>query len=366
MKTGPLLHPLHERYAALLTEYCVGAQPGERVMLDIATGALPMARALTRAVLERGAEPHLRLTYPEQLKDFLELAPDSLLSAAPLVELEAMRRMDAYIRVGASANSFTLGEELLPRLAQYARRMSQVTEERLTKRWVGSLYPTAAAAQEAGMSSDDYERFVYNSMFLLDADPAAKWRELGARQQSLTERLDRAQRVRIEGPGTELNLSVAGRRWENSDGKRNMPSGEVFTGPVESSAEGVITFEIPSRVDGGVVEGATLTFEGGRVVRATARRGQEILDAKLATDEGARYLGELGVGTNPHITRPTFSTLYDEKILGTVHLALGRSYPATGGVNESAIHWDLICDLREAGRVVVDGEVLLEGGRLLW
>jgi len=203
-------------------------------------------------------------------------------------------------------------------------------------------------------------------MFLFDTDPSARWRELGARQQRLVERLADADEVRLEGPGTDLRLSVKGRTWANSDGRRNMPSGEVFTSPVEESAEGVVRFTVPSAVRGAVVEDVTLRFEAGRVVAATAARGQDLLDGMLATDEGARYLGEIGIGTNPHIRVPTLKTLFDEKILGTVHLALGRSYADTGGRNESAIHWDLVCDLRDGGRVTVDGEPFLEDGRLLW
>ena len=360
-----MIHPIHERYAALLVGYCTAVQPGEQVLLDLAAGAAAMARPLVRAVLQAGGEPHLRLSYPELVKDVVELASDGLLASAPSVQLEEMRRMDAFIRVGAPDNSYALTGVDGQRLAALTRRMQDVTRTRLSKRWVGTLFPTAASAQEAGMSTDEYERFVYDAMFLFDDDPAARWRELGAQQQRWADRLARADVVRIEGPGTDLTLSVAGRRWSNSDGKRNMPSGEVFTGPIEDSAEGVITFDVPSSVDGSVVEGVRLRFEAGRVVEASAARGQEVLEAKLATDAGARYLGEIGIGTNPRITRPTLKTLYDEKILGTVHLALGRSYPETGGVNESAIHWDLICDLRSEGRVTLDGEPFLEAGRLV-
>ncbi len=358
-------HPIHEKYAALLVGYCTEVRPGEQVMLDVSAGAAQMARPLVRAVLQAGGEPHLRLGYPEMTRDVLELASEGLLASEPTVQLEEMQRMDAYIRVGAPDNSYALQGVDRGRLAALTRRLQDVTRTRLAKRWVGTLFPTAAAAQEAGMSTDDYASFVYGAMFLFDEDPAARWRELGARQQRWADRLERAETVRIEGPGTDLTLSVAGRKWMNSDGKRNMPSGEVFTGPLEQSANGTITFDIPSSVDGTIVEGVTLRFEDGRVVDARARRGQDVLLAKLDTDPGARFLGELGIGTNPHIDRPTLKTLFDEKIMGTVHLALGRSYPETGGVNESAIHWDLICDLRSEGRVTLDGETFLEGGRLL-
>ncbi len=181
---------------------------------------------------------------------------------------------------------------------------------------------------------------------------------LSDRQAALVQRLTGSREVRIEAEGTDLRLSVEGRTWINSDGRRNMPSGEVFTGPVENSAEGTIRFEVPSSTRGVEVSGVELTFSAGEVVSARADRGDEVLQAALQTDAGARFLGELGIGTNTGIDRPTFSTLLDEKIAGTVHLALGRSYPETGGVNESALHWDLICDLRDGGRIEVDGEPL--------
>src|SRR5690554_3157138 len=228
-----MIHPIHEKYASLLVEYCLAVRPGERIQLDVATGALPLARALNRAVLAAGAEPHLRLNYPEQSADLLELVSETVLGTEPNVQLSEMQQMDAFVRVGAPENSRALQGADGAKLARLTRRMQEVTRTRLGKRWVVTLFPTAASAQESGMSTAEYERFVYGSMFLYDDDPAARWRELGARQQRLVERLERAEQVRIEGPGTDLSLSVKGRKWINSDGKRNMPSGEVFTGPLE-------------------------------------------------------------------------------------------------------------------------------------
>lgn len=361
-----MIHPILERHADLLVTYCTSIAPGDQVFVQVDVGALELARAITRRVLRAGAEPHLRLLYPEQTADLLELATDELLTSEPATLLAEMKRMDAYIRVNAPTNAYELEGADQARQAALGKRLRDVTNQRTRHtRWVGTLYPTPGAAQVAGMSSEAYERFVFGAMFLDDPDPAARWRELGAAQQRWADRLSQAREVRITGPGTDLRLDVTGRKWVNSDGKRNMPSGEVFTGPIESSAEGVITFEVPSSVAGTIVEGVTLRFEGGRVVEASARRGQELLDARLEADAGARYLGELGIGTNPHITMPTLQTLFDEKILGTVHLALGSSYPETGGKNESSIHWDLICDLRGGGEVTLDGETFLQDGKLL-
>jgi aminopeptidase len=206
------------------------------------------------------------------------------------------------------------------------------------------------------MSDDDYAAFVRGALFLDRSDPVAAWRELSERQQRVVDHLNTAREIRIEAEGTDLTLRVGGRTWINSNGRRNMPSGEVFTGPLEDSASGKIRFTIPSSPRGVLVEDVTLGFENGEVVSATAARGQDYLDAALATDAGARFLGEIGIGTNTGIDRPTGSILLDEKMAGTVHLALGRSYPETGGRNQSALHWDMICDLRDGGRLTADGE----------
>jgi aminopeptidase len=191
----------------------------------------------------------------------------------------------------------------------------------------------------------------------------ASWGALHDFQETLIKRLRGAHELRIEAPGTDITLSVKGRTWVNSDGKRNMPSGEVFTGPHEATANGRIRFGVPSSPAGVDVAGVDLEFRDGLVVAAAAERGEQYLQRALATDEGARRLGEIGIGTNFGIDRPIGATLFDEKIGGTVHLALGRSYPETGGRNESALHWDLICDLRQGGSLSADGTTVMQDGR---
>jgi aminopeptidase len=219
-----------------------------------------------------------------------------------------------------------------------------------------TLWPVPALAQQAGMGTAAFASLVERALFLDRPDPVAAWRELSERQGRLIERLAPAREIRIEAPGTDLTLNVEGRTWVNSDGRRNMPSGEVFTGPHETSARGTVRFTLPTSHGGVDVAGVELRFEDGVVVDARAERGHEFLLETLGTDPGARRLGELGIGTNAGIAQRTGMILLDEKIGGTVHLALGRSYPETGGVNDSAIHWDLICDLRQGGRLTADGE----------
>jgi aminopeptidase len=233
----------------------------------------------------------------------------------------------------------------------------------MKKRWCSTLWPTQAGAQQAGMNLADFETFVARALFLDQPDPERSWGELRAFQATLIERLRGGTSLRLEAAGTDLTLNVKGRMWQNSDGKRNMPSGEVFTGPHEASANGIVSFSVPSSPAGVDVAGVRLEFKDGLVVGASAERGEAYLQRALQTDAGARRLGEIGIGTNFGIDRAIGATLFDEKIGGTVHLALGRSYPETGGKNESALHWDLICDLRPGGKLSADGEVVVQDGR---
>jgi aminopeptidase len=350
------------RFAALLCDWCLDVQAGWQVLVRSTTLAAPLLRALHAALLERDAWPLLRTELPGIDADFYVRAHDRHLdSRGSIAEAEAAQA-DAFLTIQAPENTHALADVDPARIARVARSRAPLSELRLAKRWCGTLWPTPAGAQQAGMGEHAFAAFVRGALFLDREDPAAAWRELGGFQAQLIERLAGVRDLRIEAEGTDLTLRVEGRTWVNSDGKRNMPSGEVFTGPLEDSANGTIRFAIPSSPHGVAVEEVELTFRDGEVVAARAGRGEEYLQRTLATDPGARRLGELGIGTNRGIDRPIGAILFDEKIGGTVHLALGRSYPETGGVNESAVHWDLICDLRRGGQLTVDGELLLEGG----
>lgn len=354
--------PDPDAFAALLVDYCLDVRPGQQVLVRSTTLAAPLLRALQRAILAREAWPFLRPTLPGAEEDFYAYARDAQLDGYGSLARAEAEHADAFLSVHAPANTRALADVDADRLTRAARARAPLTELRLRKRWCVTLWPTPAGAQQAGMGDDHFAAFVRRALFLDRPDPAAAWRELGAFQEALIERLRGARRLRIEADGTDLTLDVGGRTWRNSDGRRNMPSGEVFTGPHEASATGTIRFTVPSSPGGVDVEDVELTFRDGEVVAARAARGQAYLDRTLATDPGARRLGEIGIGTNFGIDRAIGTILFDEKIGGTVHLALGRSYPETGGVNESAVHWDLICDLRDGGRLTADGETLLEDG----
>jgi aminopeptidase len=351
-------------FARLLCGYCLEAGRGQQVVVRSTTLAAPLLLALQRELLEREAWPLLRVALPEQEAGFWRAAGDAHLDGFAPYELAEAERTDAALTIQAPANTRSLAGVDPARMARAARARAAVREAGLRRKWCLSLWPTAAGAQQAGMGTDEFAAFVRGALFLDRPDPVAAWRELRATQARLIERLERASEIRIEAEGTDLRLSVAGRAWVNSDGRRNMPSGEVFTGPVEDSAEGRIRFDVPSSPRGVEVAGIELELRAGEVVSARADRGDDVLQASLATDAGARRFGELGIGTNFGIDRPVGAILFDEKMGGTVHLALGRSYPETGGRNESALHWDMICDLRRGGRLTADGEPIVQDGRL--
>ena len=348
--------------AALLCDYCLEVRPGQQVVVRSSTLAAPLLLELQRALLEREAWPLLRVDLPGQSESWWASARDSHVDAHAPMELQEARATDASIRIDAPDNASALSGVDPSRLARAARARSEVREAALARRWALTLWPTPALAQQARMGTAEYAAFVARALFLDRDDPVAAWRELSAFQAGLIERLAPARTLRIEAEGTDLTLDVSGRTWINSDGRRNMPSGEVFTGPHEHSAEGRVSFSIATSPGGVDVSGVALEFRQGRVVSAHAEQGEDYLREMLATDDGAVRLGEIGIGSNFGIDRPTGTILLDEKLGGTVHLALGRSYPETGGTNVSAIHWDLICDLRGGGRLSADGEVIQENG----
>ncbi|MGZ4183853.1 MAG: aminopeptidase [Solirubrobacteraceae bacterium] len=357
------MRPDPDVFAALLCDWCLEAREGDQVLVAATVPSMPLAMAVHGALLERGAWPLMRLSAAALAESFYRHAKDGQLDAFAPLELTEAQQADAFLTITAPTNTRALAAVDPAQIARAGRARSPIQEARLASRWCGTLWPTVAAAQQAGMNGDDYVAFVTRALFLDRPDPVQAWRELTEVQQRLIERLAPALEIRIEAQDTDLRLRVDGRTWINSDGKHNMPSGEVFTGPLEDSADGTIRFTVPSSPSGVEVADIRLTFSEGRVVEASAQRGDEYLQAALQTDAGARFLGELGIGTNVGIDRPTGSILLDEKMAGTVHLALGRSYPETGGTNRSALHWDMICDLRDGGRLSVDGEPLPLTGR---
>jgi aminopeptidase len=355
--------PDPEAFAALLSDSCLDVREREQVLVRSTMLAAPLLLALQGEILRRGAWPLLRVEVPGEASSFYANARDDLLDDfAPLALTEA-KQADKVLSIQATADPRELANTDPQRIARAARARRPLREATLSKRWCTTLWPTPALAAEAQMSEADYGAFVQRALFLDQPDPARSWGELRAFQANLIDRLAHADELRLEADGTDLTLSVKGRTWVNSDGRRNMPSGEVFTGPIETSANGTVRFTVRSSPAGVDVDGVELTFTDGEVTSARADSGADYLEAALRTDGGATRLGEIGIGTNFGIDRPTGTILFDEKIGGTVHLALGRSYPETGGRNESALHWDLICDLRSGGTLTADGALVQANGR---
>ena len=360
-----------ERLAKILVGYSTEVKEGEIVAIDGESAAAPLLLAVYEEVLKAGANPIVNVALDGQAAAYYKHASDAQLEWISPVSEWALEKADVRIAVGASTNTRELSE--VPPERQ-SRRQSATGEllgralERAAKgefRWVYTLFPTNAYAAEAEMSLVDYEDFYYAACLADNGDPLTAWQEASAETKRLAEWIEGHEEVRVTAPGTDVKLGIAGRTFVPSEGRHNMPDGEFFTGPVEDSVEGEVTFHLPASVGGREVAGVRLRFEAGKVVDAGAERGEEFLIQLLDTDEGARRLGELGIGTNYAIDRGTREVLLDEKLGGTVHMAVGKSYPETGGVNESAVHTDLVCDLRQGGKLEVDGTVMQEDGKFV-
>lgn len=344
------------QWARILVDYSLAVKKNERIMVSAPVAALPLVEAVYAKLLDRGAFPVLRLSAPRQDELFFAHAQEQhLRTLSPFARFDA-RTADGYISIAASSNTKALTAVAPRKFALLARTGKPVRDLIHRKnRWVLTLYPTAAYAQDAELGGDAFTEFVARALFLDRRDPVAAWRALRARQEKVLRQLRGAREIRIQAPGTDLRLRVDGRKFVNSCGYRNMPSGEVFTSPVEDSAEGRIAFSFPACHGGREVDGVRLEFRRGKVVKAGAAKNEAYLKAMLATDAGAKRLGEFAFGLNFGITRHIKNILFDEKIGGTIHLALGGGFAEAGGRNRSAMHWDMILDLRAGGRVLVDG-----------
>ena len=359
-----------EKVADVLVDYSLDIKEGELVAIRGTYHAEPLILALYERCLERGAYPMIRATIPAAEPLFYRHASDKQLEFIWETDKWLIENLDAMFSILSDVNTRQLSKVDPARQVRATKSRKPLMDTTMKRtadgdyRWNVTLFPTEAHAMDAEMSLAEYEDFYYGACLVDKDDPVAEWRRVAERHARLIEWMKGRNEVHIEGEGTDLVLEVGGRTFEPADGNMNFPDGEIFTGPIENKTRGVVTFSYPAVYGGKVVEGIRLRFEEGRVVEASADHNEDFLIKTLDTDPGARVLGELGIGTNYGI--PSFSgeILLDEKIGGTVHLAVGASYPETGGVNESAVHWDMVCDLRRGGRISVDGDVLMEDGEL--
>lgn len=352
-------------HARILVNYSIGARRGDTVGVSGGVLAEPLLLAVYEELLRAGAFPVLRMSPQGIMESFYRHAqPHHLRTITPFEDAYA-RCLQASIRIASDGNTRGLSAADPAKQTQLARTMKPVADLMRRKSWVITLFPTNAYAQDAEMSLPDFEDFVYGAMFADEKDPVAAWKALRKRQAKLITWLEGAKDVRIVGKGTDIRMSVRKRTFVNSDGHKNMPSGEVFTSPVEDSVEGVIEYDYPVCNAGREIDGIRLVFRKGVVVEATASKNEQFLKEMLKADAGASRLGELGIGTNMKIQRFTKTILFDEKIGGTIHLAVGQSFSETGGRNKSAIHWDMIKDLRKGGAIYVDGRIFQKDGKFV-
>ena len=363
--------PRISRLATTLIHYCVAVRPDDWVLIRADIDALPLVEEVYRAVLLAGGNPTVQWDAGELPETLLRLGTDRQLGwVAPTDQLLA-DQVDCRIRLTAPRNSRMLSgveparQQMLGKAQGALSRTYMQRAATGAHRWVIADFPCQSLAQDADMSLRDYEDFVYGATFADDPEPVARWLELRTEQQRLVDWLKGRKQVTVKGPHIDLRLSIEGRTFINSDGRRNMPSGEIFTGPVEESAEGWVHFTYPAVRGGREVENVEFVFAQGKVVHAAAGKNEAYLLSQLDSDPGARYLGEFAIGTNYRIQRFTRNILFDEKIGGTLHMAVGAGYPETGSRNQSAIHWDFICDMREESEIRVDGELFYRNGRVL-
>jgi aminopeptidase len=357
-----------QKLAEVLTHYSLAIRPGDKLRLRGPVEALPLLRAVYREATRAGAFIFTRLLDDEFDEILLREGTPEQIQFLPELSRQEVEYMDATLYVWAENNTKRFSGIDPQRLAMF-RKTSGVLSRRIMERyaegnlrWCGTLLPTQAHAQDAEMSLSEYEDFVFNAGLLNKPDPVAAWQRVDAEQQRIADFLATKRHIRIVAPDTEIEYRCEGRPWVNCSGRENFPDGEVFTSPIEDSVQGHVRFSYPSVYEGREAEDVRLTFVDGKVTEATAARGQDFLDAMLNMDGGSRFLGEAAFGLNYGITRFTKNILFDEKIGGTMHMALGQSYPESGGKNESGLHWDMVCDLRD-GEVYADGELCYTGGK---
>jgi aminopeptidase len=366
-----MIDPRVTRLANVVVNYSTAVKPGETVRIGGTLGSEPLLREVYREVLRAGAHPFVRMRLTDEDYWFYREASDEELDYLDPSLLRDVEAMDVSIRTFPDENPHALTSIDPARKQRRLRAMKPLTEKFTQRwsegklRWVGTVYPTEQLAQEARMSLEEFADFVFEACKLNDENPAESWKAVSARQQQFCDRLNQCSTIRYVGLDTDLTFSCQGRTWINCDGKLNFPDGEVFTGPVENSVNGAIRFTFPGIFQGEEIEDIRLKFKDGKVTEASAARGQALLEKLLQTDEGASYVGEIAIGTNDQIRRFTKNMLFDEKMGGTIHLAVGLGIPGTGSKNMSSLHWDMLKDMRQGGEIYADGALIYRNGQFV-
>lgn len=365
-----VIQSIESKYAQLLTSYCLELKEGDKLYIKSTTLAEPLVKEVYRYSLQAGAIIEVDLDFREKNSILLNNASKSQLEYVSPIYSQAMDKFDAYLAIKAPFNlredqnvSSDAAKIRAKALEKSNKRYFTRIADRSLKRCL-CLYPTQASAQEAGMSLTEYEEFVYKACKLHLDDPEKGWLQVRKDQQHIVDHLNKCNLIQYKGPEMDISFKVKGRTWINSDGRSNMPSGEVFTAPIEDSVEGNVRFSFPAIHGGHEVENATLWVKKGLIVKWEASKGKDYLD-KVFEIPGSRRFGEAAIGTNYEIQKITKNILFDEKIGGSIHMAIGQSYIQCGGKNKSIIHWDMISDMKNGGEIIADGERIYHNGKFL-
>ncbi|MBF0443880.1 MAG: aminopeptidase [Oligoflexales bacterium] len=361
-----------KRLADLLVRYSLDVKPGQLVMLRSSTTASELITEAHRAILAQGGRSWPSLSVPGMEYIYYKHASDEVLSTYHPFEKDINERIDALLAVDCKTNSRELSNVDHSRVA-LSRKVRMPLRDILDKkemegrfRWVVGGFPSEGMAQDAGMSFCEFSDFVFESCGCHLEDPVSFWREKSREMHAAHKLLEGVKKIRMVGHKTDLTLSVEGRKWIICDGRVNMPDGEIFTSPVENSACGEVFFDIPTTYSGVEAGGIHLRLDKGRVTSASAEKGEDFLSKMLDMDEGSKFLGEIAFGVNDFIQKPCKSILFDEKIGGTMHIAVGASYPEAGGKNKSGLHWDMIKEMKQGGYVEADGKRIYENGKFIF
>ncbi|MGV8981123.1 aminopeptidase [Clostridium sp.] len=359
------------KLAKLLVNYSTQVKPGDSVFISCDEVATPWMVEVVKEAVKAGALVETSLSSQEVSEIKLKYSSKEQLLSENILFKTMLGNADVWLSAWGNRNTKTnsrIDADKLKISAKGAASWRKIYSEKMgdgSLRWCGTQYPTYADAQEASMSFSDYEEFVYGAGLLNFEDPASEWKRISAEQERWVRYLDTKSSLQFISEGTDIKVNIEGRKWINCDGKVNFPDGEIFTSPVEDGVDGVITFSFPGIYMGKEIQGIVLNVKSGKVIKATATKGEDLLKALLETDEGACRFGEVAIGTNYGIKDFTRNMLFDEKIGGTVHMAIGDSMPEAGGLNRSTLHWDMLCDMRNGGKIYADGELFYENGRFI-
>ena len=365
-------HNLWEKYAKVLVDYSVKVKKGELTIIRTDSyQSQPLVKEIYKQVLLKGGYPIVRMGVEGLNEVYIKNATDEQLEYIdPMTEIEYERAKN-FISIGAPLNVKNMAKLDSKKLAKRSGVMKHLSEKMLKRsaegdlNWVIADFPTNALAQEANMSLEDYTEFLIKACYLHLENPVEKWQQIGEYQEKIADYLNKRSEIRITGDKTDITFNVEGRKWKSCAGEYNFPDGEVYTSPVETSANGQIYFDFPQIYRGNEAQKVLLTLKNGKIIEAKAEKGEEFLNNMLNMDEGSRFVGEIAIGTNEMIQEVTGNILFDEKIGGSIHMAAGASYPDTGGKNVSGLHWDLIKNMKNGGKIYADNELIYENGKFL-